>query len=450
MSAGLARTALADSTAFAPDHLQLATGAGDFVATEGAGPIAPWTAQLMASFRWNDASLTVDRGTTTQTVVGARSFVDVVGGIELGRWAGIGLDLPVLLDQGGALGDLRIVPRVELLHRGPFGLAATLGLRVPTGDTSKFLGEGMVVFEPRVAAQVDAGWFHVGLNLGVRVRQERQYIDLKVGDEVFGSLAVAVKPRPWIDGLVELHADTAMSSQFGVRQVSPVELLLGLGGGARGVRVGGVFGVGLVDGFGAARFRALLTVEIRRAPQPRESLVRVTPPTPPVIVAQAPVEAEPSPVAEPPEPGPVVAAQEDEPDVAVSPGRIELSQPVFFDTNRRRIHHTYFVELTQLAKLLARRTELTTIWIEGHTDATGPARWNLELSRRRAVALVTFLVAHGVPRDRLRPVGYGEAQPLVSARAGVPADKNRRVHFFTAGGEASPASGLSGLAKEAP
>ncbi len=451
----LAESAYANSTAFSPDHLQLATAPSDFVATEGASPVAPWTAHLMAAFRWNDTSLSLDRGAATQTVVGARSFLEVLGGIELGRWVGIGLALPVLLDEGGALGDLRLVPRVELVHRGPFGLVANLGLRVPTGNTSKFIGEGMVVFEPRIAAQVDTGWFHLGLNVGVRVREERHYVDLTVGDEVFGSLAVAVTPRPWIDALVELHGDTALGAAFGARQVSPVEMLAGLGGGARGVRVSGVFGVGLVDGYGAARFRALVTVEIRHSRAPNAILVRATPPPPRAppapVVAVAKVEPSPAPEVEP---GLVEEAHADEPDVALSAGRIELSQPIFFDTNRQRIHHRYFPELLQLARAIARRPALAKVWIEGHADATGPKRWNLQLSRKRANILAKFLVAHGVDPRRLCPVGFGEAQPLVPSRAGVSRDENRRVHFFTdASVEPAPMAESAAAAlsrKEAP
>jgi outer membrane protein OmpA-like peptidoglycan-associated protein len=121
----------------------------------------------------------------------------------------------------------------------------------------------------------------------------------------------------------------------------------------------------------------------------------------------------------------------DAPDVTVATGRIELAQPVFFDTDRKRIHHRYFDELRQLASVIERHREWTTIWIEGHTDAAGPEEWNQTLSRNRALSVAAFLVAHGIDAARLRPVGFGEARPLVQTAPGVANDKNRRVHFFT-------------------
>lgn len=63
--------------------------------------------------------------------------------------------------------------------------------------------------------------------------------------------------------------------------------------------------------------------------------------------------------------------------------------------------------------------------IEGHTDAVGGREANLELSKRRAQAVVDYLVGKGVDRSRFDIVGYGFDRPLdgVSPRAAI----NRRV-----------------------
>ena len=50
--------------------------------------------------------------------------------------------------------------------------------------------------------------------------------------------------------------------------------------------------------------------------------------------------------------------------------------------------------------------------LEGHTDATGRAQYNLRLSQRRAEAVVLYLAGRGVTSDRLQPVGFGEYRPL--------------------------------------
>lgn len=65
--------------------------------------------------------------------------------------------------------------------------------------------------------------------------------------------------------------------------------------------------------------------------------------------------------------------------------------------------------------------------VGGHTDSVGSRELNLELSRKRAQALVDYLVANGVDRSRLDPQGYGFDRPLPgrSARDGA----NRRVEI---------------------
>lgn len=65
--------------------------------------------------------------------------------------------------------------------------------------------------------------------------------------------------------------------------------------------------------------------------------------------------------------------------------------------------------------------------LEGHTDATGAAEYNLRLSERRASAVRQYLIARGVSADRLSPVGYGEFRPLPQY---LPTDgRQRRVEI---------------------
>lgn len=63
--------------------------------------------------------------------------------------------------------------------------------------------------------------------------------------------------------------------------------------------------------------------------------------------------------------------------------------------------------------------------IEGHTDASGSAALNRDLSRRRAQAVADFLIGSGVARNRLDVVGYGSSRPLPGKAASAP--ENRRV-----------------------
>ncbi|WP_332699566.1 OmpA family protein [Bosea sp. (in: a-proteobacteria)] len=52
--------------------------------------------------------------------------------------------------------------------------------------------------------------------------------------------------------------------------------------------------------------------------------------------------------------------------------------------------------------------------VEGHTDARGSADYNLNLSQRRAKAVVSYLSERGVDTAKLVPRGYGQSKPIVS------------------------------------
>ncbi len=67
--------------------------------------------------------------------------------------------------------------------------------------------------------------------------------------------------------------------------------------------------------------------------------------------------------------------------------------------------------------------------IGGHTDSDGSDATNLALSEKRAASVIAYLVAKGIPADRLTPHGYGEAVPLVPNDTAENRARNRRIEF---------------------
>ena len=65
----------------------------------------------------------------------------------------------------------------------------------------------------------------------------------------------------------------------------------------------------------------------------------------------------------------------------------------------------------------------------GHADSTGPADYNLDLSRRRAQAVADALVAAGISSDRLFVDAMGEAEPMMDNATEDGRAANRRVGF---------------------
>lgn len=65
--------------------------------------------------------------------------------------------------------------------------------------------------------------------------------------------------------------------------------------------------------------------------------------------------------------------------------------------------------------------------LQGHTDSTGSAPHNLELSQRRAEAVRDYLVGAGVPAAQLTARGYGQSQPIASNATAEGRAENRRT-----------------------
>ena len=71
----------------------------------------------------------------------------------------------------------------------------------------------------------------------------------------------------------------------------------------------------------------------------------------------------------------------------------------------------------------------TRVAVEGHTDDQGRIENNLELSQRRAEAVMQFFVSRGISLSRLSARGYGEERPLVENNTAADRARNRRIEF---------------------
>src|SRR5690606_20818156 len=89
--------------------------------------------------------------------------------------------------------------------------------------------------------------------------------------------------------------------------------------------------------------------------------------------------------------------------------------------------------LREIGDMLTRHADLR-LSIEGHTDADGDEAHNLELSKRRAAAVKTFLVdTYGIEAARLEAEGYGETRPVAPNTSPEGRQQNRRVELVRQG-----------------
>lgn len=118
-------------------------------------------------------------------------------------------------------------------------------------------------------------------------------------------------------------------------------------------------------------------------------------------------------------------------DVLLDPAREGASavlNNIFFDLNKFDLKEKSVTELNKVVRFL---TDNPTLHIEigGHTDNQGTAAYNLQLSQKRAQAVSTYLIAHGIEPARLKQKGYGAQKPLVPNDSEENRQINRRIEF---------------------
>ncbi len=87
-----------------------------------------------------------------------------------------------------------------------------------------------------------------------------------------------------------------------------------------------------------------------------------------------------------------------------------------------------FESLELLAELLVEKTEWK-LQIAGHTDNVGKESTNLALSKKRSLAVASFMESRGVPKERLVTKWFGESQPIADNATTEGKQKNRRVEM---------------------
>ena len=122
--------------------------------------------------------------------------------------------------------------------------------------------------------------------------------------------------------------------------------------------------------------------------------------------------------------------------------QITILDQVNFAARRDRIvGRRSFHVLEAVQGLLGAHPEITHLEVQGHTDNSGRADRNTELSQRRADAVRHWLVEHGVAGGRLTAHGYGPTMPLESNATDEGRARNRRVEFHVVpDAAAAPAS----------
>jgi OOP family OmpA-OmpF porin len=382
---------------------------------------------------------------------------------------------------GLGIGDLRLGLDVRLYGRahGLFTAAAGVQVFTPTGSVAGYTSDGQIRFWPRISVAGERGRLVWAARAGYQTRPSS---GLAPGDEITGGLALGWRVSPTVLLGSELYGSSTRAA-FGKAAATPAELLFeGHVAVAPDWRVGAGVGPGLTDGPGSPTIRVLASLEYWPAfleqaapapiagprppstPPPPAPPVALPPPPPPPpdtdgdgipdaedACPQEPGEA--SPDAEKngcPTPkdrdGDTIVDQDDAcPDAACPPnsdpaqngcpivrierGQIRIREQVQFKTASAAIRKQSDYILAAVVKILRENAEISKVRIEGHTDARGKPASNKSLSKRRAAAVVKWLVRHGIDKKRLTSAGFGQDRPIATNLTDDGRRQNRRVEL---------------------
>lgn len=101
---------------------------------------------------------------------------------------------------------------------------------------------------------------------------------------------------------------------------------------------------------------------------------------------------------------------------------------LFFDFDSYALQETSLPEIQRLFEILKNNPTLK-VSIEGHTDNTGKADYNLQLSKDRAKAVSEQLISLGIDKSRVSFEGFGSQKPIADNFNEEGRAKNRRVEF---------------------
>ncbi|MDB4965134.1 MAG: OmpA/MotB domain protein [Myxococcales bacterium] len=399
--------------------------------------------------------------------------MDFLGSIGLGNIFELAVALPIdavwtgdasnfngaNLVAGPGVGDLRLVPKMAWWFGRTnlnYGLGFMTPIYFPTGNEDALRSSGGVVIDPVLLASLGGRRWNFALNAGFKARTNGKNPDFTGGKELHWGLAGTfglVAGKLGLDLIVELvggwQPDALGPGSIKVPLETDAALVI-KPGREWSIYLGGA--AGLDNGLATPDGRAIVGVRYaHRVPgsdryqdSDHDGIINGKDQCPdaaedfdgfedddgcpeadndhdgvPDDDDECPDQAGPRANDGCPEHGVVVWRH----------GRLIIFGKVQFDTGSARIQRRSGALLDQIAVMVKEHPEVGRIRVEGYTDNVGPPDMNLRLSRERADSVKEALIQRGVPRDRLRTEGYGEAHPIAPNRTRAGRAKNRRVEF---------------------
>jgi OOP family OmpA-OmpF porin len=109
-------------------------------------------------------------------------------------------------------------------------------------------------------------------------------------------------------------------------------------------------------------------------------------------------------------------------------GRVGISGGILFETDSAKLAPSAADVVRRISDMMKQNPNLK-VAVVGHTDDTGDFNYNLQLSDRRAKAMVDALIKNGVAANRLTGVGVASLSPVAPNDTAEGRAQNRRVEL---------------------
>lgn len=111
-----------------------------------------------------------------------------------------------------------------------------------------------------------------------------------------------------------------------------------------------------------------------------------------------------------------------------APEKFELTEHVYFDFDKAVLRWESRDKLDAVVRKLNEHPQVNLL-VKGHASSDGQLSHNQELAQRRTIAVVDYLISHGVSASRLQGEGFGVNYPAAPNTTQEGRERNRRVEF---------------------
>jgi outer membrane protein OmpA-like peptidoglycan-associated protein len=112
----------------------------------------------------------------------------------------------------------------------------------------------------------------------------------------------------------------------------------------------------------------------------------------------------------------------------ISSGAKIILENIYFELDSHALLPESRYELQRIIDFMTKNSKIK-VEIGGHTDSTGSAEYNMDLSLKRAESVMKYLTDHGIDTGRLDAKGYGQTRRIDLSETDEGRQKNRRVEF---------------------